>query len=229
VIPNGFDLRLLPEIEGNARSQSSQGRSLRFINVATFNRVKMQAALISAFSRFAATGRQAELTLIGFPAEAAFLSEIKAQRTRLNLQETVTIVVGATRNDVIARLRQHDCFILPSLVEGWSIALTEAAVCGLPIIATDVGSARDLSMLGAAVELVPHPTGDVEFLDCSNLGQLVTDQNEPLVANLAAAMETVWRDWDSMKQRAIAAAPHIAKTCSLQAMIDGYLRHAFMR
>ena len=40
--------------------------------------------------------------------------------------------------------RLSDAFLLPSLIEGFSLALLEAAFYGLPIIATRVGGAPDL-------------------------------------------------------------------------------------
>ena len=44
-----------------------------------------------------------------------------------------------------------DAFVLPSLWEGWSLALTEAACAGLPLVATAVGGARELIADGRRV------------------------------------------------------------------------------
>jgi glycosyltransferase involved in cell wall biosynthesis len=71
-------------------------------------------------------------------------------------------ILGAVRfagaaPDVPAWLGAADAFVLPSRVEGLSVALLEAMAAGVPVVATDVGGTRDAA--GGAAVLVPaaHP------------------------------------------------------------------------
>ena len=53
-------------------------------------------------------------------------------------------------------MRGADVFILPSLVEGLSLALLEAMSCGLACIATDAGADGEVLEKGAGIILNTH-------------------------------------------------------------------------
>ncbi|WP_150291992.1 glycosyltransferase family 4 protein [Sphingobium estronivorans] len=63
-------------------------------------------------------------------------------------------LLGA-RGDVDALMRQADLFVNCSLWEGFPIALIEAAMSGLPIVATQVAGNREMVVPGFNGELVP--------------------------------------------------------------------------
>ena len=55
------------------------------------------------------------------------------------------IILGKiSQRDIAALLLQSDVFIMPSRSEGFCSSLLEAAVCGVPIVSTDVGIAKQL-------------------------------------------------------------------------------------
>ncbi len=69
-------------------------------------------------------------------------------------------IVGACRfpgsiKDLADIYRAIDVFVMPSLWEGLSLAMLEAMAAGLPMIATDVGGARDVLGDGLRGVLVP--------------------------------------------------------------------------
>jgi glycosyltransferase involved in cell wall biosynthesis len=43
-----------------------------------------------------------------------------------------------SRSDVATLLKEYDCFVFPSLVEGFSGAVVEAMFAGLPVLASDI-------------------------------------------------------------------------------------------
>ena len=59
------------------------------------------------------------------------------------------------RSDIEPILKSADIFILPSLIEGTSIAILEAMAAGVPVIATDVGGNPEIIQNARTGLLVP--------------------------------------------------------------------------
>ena len=92
----------------------------------------------------------AELWIVGDGPERIHLERVN---TELGLDTAMRFL--GTRNNVHQLLQAADVFALSSLSEGLSIALIEAAACGLPIVATDVGGNREVVNPPHGGELVP--------------------------------------------------------------------------
>ena len=69
---------------------------------------------------------------------------------------------GAVENkDVINILKNMDVYILPSYSEGFPLGVLEAMSCGVPIVASDVGSIRDMIEEKGGVLIKPHSSDDI--------------------------------------------------------------------
>lgn len=62
-------------------------------------------------------------------------------------------------------LRRSKIFILTSLSEGISTAMTEAMACGLPAVVSEVGDIADLAIEGITAKVVPYPYRTEEFAE----------------------------------------------------------------
>jgi len=80
-----------------------------------------------------------------------------------------------------------DGFALPSFIEGWSLALAEALYAGLPIVATEVGGAREV-LGGSRHFLVPAQYASVVDVDLPNWCRLLSARHSEVVDRLAAAL-----------------------------------------
>lgn len=80
-------------------------------------------------------------------------SDIEARIRALNLETHFSLL--GFRSDVVNLLRSSDLFVLPSLGEGFSLAIVEALAAGLPVIATRVGGAAEIIAEGRNGFLVP--------------------------------------------------------------------------
>jgi glycosyltransferase involved in cell wall biosynthesis len=66
---------------------------------------------------------------------------LEAQIEALHLRDHFSLL--GFRTDVPDLMRGSDLFVLPSLAEGFSLALVEALAAGLPVVATRVGGAEE--------------------------------------------------------------------------------------
>ncbi len=67
---------------------------------------------------------------------------LRAQAQELGITQAVEFL--GSRDDVPRLLAASDVFVLPSLKEGFANAILEAMACGLPVVASDVGGAREV-------------------------------------------------------------------------------------
>lgn len=81
------------------------------------------------------------LTLAG---EGRDRHSLEEQVKRLRLENKVDFRGQVPKSDIPELLAAHDVFVLPSLNEGLPFSLLEAMASGLPCIATDVGSVREV-------------------------------------------------------------------------------------
>ncbi|SDP94412.1 Glycosyltransferase involved in cell wall bisynthesis [Actinopolyspora xinjiangensis] len=70
-------------------------------------------------------------------------------------------VLAGQRSDVIELLPALDVFVLPSRYEGLPLAVIEAMLCGLPVVATAVNAVPDLVATGRTGVLVPPRRPDL--------------------------------------------------------------------
>jgi glycosyltransferase involved in cell wall biosynthesis len=98
--------------------------------VGMFARRKGQADLLRAM---AAVERRSAILFLGIDRD----EELEALRASLRLPHPV--IYGGFRSDALPFYRLLDVFVLPSVIEGFSLAILEAMAFGLPIVCTDAG------------------------------------------------------------------------------------------
>ncbi|MBN1694193.1 glycosyltransferase [candidate division WOR-3 bacterium] len=86
--------------------------------------------------------------------------ELKQMAEKLKLK---ALFLGE-RNDVAEILSIMDVFVLPSLSEGFSVVILEAMACGIPVVATNVGSNREV-VLNGKTGFVVEPGNPYELAD----------------------------------------------------------------
>ena len=180
VIHNSMDLEeLKPHIQGkpcpHAAGEAGGLRPKRLIAVANFGKYKGHRILLQALAKL--PGEPAvECWLIGDGPERG---EMERLARALGLSDRVRFL--GYRQDVPALLRQCDVFVLPSLWEPFGIALVEAMVLGMPVLACRSGGVPEVVRDGETGLLVPP--GDADAM-AAGLQRLLSD--EALGAKLAA-------------------------------------------
>lgn len=171
VIPNA-----VPVIEH--RDPIVRDDTVRVVAVSRFDRVKGLDVLIDAVALLDRSALPAfEVVIFGDGAERA---TIESQIDRLGVGDLVTLAGWA--DDVRQQLVDFDVFVLPSRLEGLPMSLLEAMHAGIAVIATDVGSVRevlDTDEVGTVVA-----PGDPDALAAA-ITSLITDEERR--SNVAAA------------------------------------------
>lgn len=187
VIPNGIDLTTyVPrgEMPHPIRTIGTLGR---------IREVKGTDLLLDAFARLA----RPDLALrVGGPADTEWGVSFRAKNEGVR-----GVVFDGEIENVPPFLSSLDLFVLPSRSEGMSNALLEAMAAGLPIVATDVGSNREVLAEGEAGVLV-----------------------NPDAASLAAGMKSVIDDPGRALMLGREARRRVEEEYTLDAMVQRYER-----
>jgi len=111
-----------------------------------------------AFRQVAAKFPEARLILIGHGEQEEDLRHRLAEEIKAG---KVHMVPGLSSAELPEWYRTMDVFVLPSRYENFSNALLEAAACGVPAIASDVGGNR-----------IFQKTGELELFECGSATDL---------------------------------------------------------
>ncbi|WP_309570547.1 glycosyltransferase [Deinococcus sp.] len=196
-VANGLDLETFDRGADTDSPRRTDG-TFRFIAVGRFEEAKDYPTMLRAFALVAAQVPGAHLDIVG---EGRGLEAARAQASALNLSGRVTFL-GA-RRDVPALLRSADAFLMSSAWEGMPMVLLEASAARLPVVATDVGSIRDVVQDGRSGYLVPP--GDPPALATAALALLSTP-------------DTTRRELGAQGRR------HVERTFGLDGVLDEWER-----
>jgi len=138
VIPNGVSADVVKAEFDPAFSLPTALSSRRFIlNVATFEHKKAQDVLIDAFALVSATCPDVHLVLAG--RWTPWGEQVRRQAVTRGIADRVHFFVNLPHHQILTFLAWAGVFCLPSRAEGHPLAILEAAVFGLPVVATPVG------------------------------------------------------------------------------------------
>jgi len=212
VIPWGVDVEKFRRDEASRQRLRSQWQLadddvlLAFVGRLEF--YKGVETLLAALGQLASAGRGVRAVIAGDGPQRQVVEEFIAHGPGGGLVRMLGMVC-----DVPAVLSAADVYVMPSLWEGWPLALGEAMSASLPAIGSDVPGIRDL--------IVPEQTGllverqDADAL-ASAIGLLVADG--PMRARLGAAGRRRIVDQFSIEQT-------VAAHERLYDDVAGYRRH----
>lgn len=148
-IPNPLDLDTMRRRAGGDVPPLPMGRPL-LVTAARLATQKDHATLLRAFAVVREEHSDAQLVLLG---DGPLRSELEELCDTIGLSASVHFLGHV--DDPWAYMRAADLFVLPSMWEGWALAVAEALWCGTRVVATDC------------------PSGPREILDDGRYGWLV--------------------------------------------------------
>ncbi len=197
VVPNGIELARL-DAAGGQGSREALRRELRlldedfvFLNVASFQPVKCQTALLSAFADVVGEFPEAKLVLVGSALVPDYLTQVHNVIAARRLQDAV--ILAGQRHDGMRFHWAADAFVSAVIERGLELGAGRGGSRG-PAGGGHPGrlGADLLPQVGG--RLVTPPFGSMTNLDFLNLEHFSTAEYPAFVAELAAAMKEVRRD-----------------------------------
>ncbi|MFD2036368.1 glycosyltransferase [Belliella marina] len=137
--------------------EARQEKCFRFISYGRLLQVKGFRELIEAFGKVIGKYPNSSLVIYG---EGNHRPDLEKLMQKLGLEDKVSLP-GVIPN-VTEKLYDADCFVFPSWYEGFSGALVEAMMSGIPIIASDIP--MNLEAVKADQHTLVYPVKDVEAL-----------------------------------------------------------------
>lgn len=196
IVPNGIDAEAIERARAGINRESERARlgfpsdAFVFLQTASLYAPKGQHLLIAALAQAARSEPRLHLALLGKPMDEKYAERLREQAQRLGVADRVHFL--GFHDDPQRFYCVCDGFVLPSFVEGWSLALAEAVYARLPVIASNVGSAGDLLPRTGGTLLNP-PFDSIINLDVTNLYRLLDQDHPAFVAALADALATTAR------------------------------------
>lgn len=143
VIPNGVDMEVFSG-RGDGVSFKERyhvdGKVVLFVG--RLSREKGLRYLLDAMPDVLKGVPDALLVLVG--EDFGILDKLKMQATQLGIHRKVRFIGPLFGSELLDAYGASDVFVLPSMVEGFSVSLLEAIAMGKPIVATNTGAAPDL-------------------------------------------------------------------------------------
>ncbi|ACR27928.1 glycosyltransferase family 4 protein [Burkholderia glumae] len=204
-IPNGL---ILAEHEARERQPQSLTRAelgladtdYVFANVASYNLHKGHYLMADAMLHLLERRRDVKILCVGNVVYAPHIDALRAHLDAHGLSEH--ILMPGYVADVAAVHRIADAFLLPSFIEGWSIAMNEAMFYRKPMVLSDTGASAEVIEQDDIGILVPNEYGDTIDLNSKLLDELAYAPRRYRVAPvLADAMDRMASDRQGWRER----------------------------
>jgi len=230
VIPNGARFgRARDTIVDRRRRRERLGIPAEaevLLQVGAISPVKSPLALVDAVGALRHRRPGLVAWIAGPTADAAYEDVVRRRIAAAGLEGRV--VLAGPRDDVPELLAAADAFVLPSVIEGSSLAALEALGSGLPVVLTRTGDAVELlgEAAGAPGEpapklagaLVDGPTVDPFQVDADRLREIAGEEHPSHAPALARAIDEVLDDLPARRAAAVARAAELAPTRTPEAM-----------
>lgn len=172
VVPLGYKMET--KTPSHAEQQKFLRRSLLtgkeyFLYMGRIEHKKNTDTLIKAFQEFAGGNQSVKLVLAGFTGHGG--KQI-LKKIPVGLKNRILHMGYVSESEKIILLQNALCFIFPSRFEGFGLPLLEAMNMGIPLIASDIPSSREVAGecalffekddAGALAGLMERMTGDLD-------------------------------------------------------------------
>lgn len=225
VIPNGIEYTETENIIPFKKSEVGFNEDdFVMVNVASFNPNKYHFTQIKALYELKKKYNNIKLLLIGNIHDEIYYKKIKEMISDNGLVNDIKILDFVPKNNVYKYLKMADCFIMTSLTEGFSIAMSEAMMLGKPMILTDIGGARDAIDNNDIGILVSHTFKNKQDINMNDVIEKFT-KNEFYFDNVQETMDAIedmYQNKDVWKQKGLLGKDKIKNIFNVKRVQNEY-------
>jgi glycosyltransferase involved in cell wall biosynthesis len=155
-----------------------------FLNVASYNLHKGHYLMVDAMRKILKVRNDIKILCIGNVINPAHVKELKRYLNNEGLDRHI-LMPGHFPN-IESFYQISDAFLLPSFVEGWSIAMNEAMFYEKPMILTDTGAAAEVIENNDIGILLDNEYGDILDLNHNKLDDVAYRRREFRTSSILA-------------------------------------------
>lgn len=193
-----------------------------FLNVGSYYGIKNQLGLVYAFEIALSKGLiNSSLIMCGNILDKDYYKILNDFISKSKFKHKYFLL--DYNSDIKSIYSISDILVIPSYVEGWSIAATEALYCGLALIHTDCGSANELCT-NEYSKIIPNPFKDLFKKEIGKKlykAQLFGETNN--TNELVEAMLEFYEKRNEIKENRQKIAADSIAMFSLDKMVQGYI------
>jgi len=191
------------------------------VQVGRIERVKGQLALVDAMARLRDTHPSAYALVIGADGETQYARTARTRVEEHGLLGRVRFL--GERDDVARILSVASVAVMPSLVEGLSLAAVETLQAGVPTVLSRTGDAAALLGEGTGAGVLPGalidvPVPDLATMEWSAAWEAAGVEHPPHADALADAIAAVIADLPARRAAALARGAALADELSAERM-----------
>ncbi len=224
VVLNGIDLEslVLPE-KVNRKEYNLSDKDFVFINVSSFGPNKFHSLMVVAFNKFVKKHPNAAMLFVGNVADNHYFKIISKEIKKYNLSDKIKIIDFVPKEKIFGLMYMSDCFMLPSLTEGLSVAMIEAMYCRLPLILSDVGGSYDAINKSDIGLVIKNPYNDMQALDSSVVNsKYIDDSNLNNLDDLYGAMDNIYLNYKKWEAKAVLGKEKVETVFNSSHMCEEY-------
>ena len=227
-VPNGL---ILPEYEQRALKSATLRREdlgigpndYVFLNVASYNLHKSHYLMADAMRLLLRKRNDIRIICIGNEIYPPHVAQLREDLRAWGLEKN--ILMPGYFEDITPFHQMSNAFILPSLIEGWSIAMNEAMFFGKPMILSDTGGSSDVIESEDIGLIVPNEYGDLTQLDSAVLDEIGYNRRKFTTAPyLAHSMERFANNPDYWKAAGARGAAKLRARFDFSQTVQTYVQ-----
>lgn len=164
-IPNGVERKIFHPVDAGQKDILRKKLDLPLdkkivVYTGRLNKGKGLEMLMEVWHRLLNTEKDIFLVVAGSGSNQFLSIEGELKRYVRNENMSNSVVFTGYIHNIDEYLKASDIFVLPSELEGLSCSILEALACGVHVVATDVGGARELISHGKNGLLIPSQVPD---------------------------------------------------------------------